>query len=156
MEYWYNKIHELETGKYGLKAKQDVLIDMIDVKYQAAPEEFKEQIERDLEKNFEYEPEQADNLKELDNLLEAKQMTIKSYREKTESLYSKVVTNLISKDQYKEESRKLIDTYRRKWEINKDLDKVLNVYSFSKIQLNIDDMVTNDPVFPKYLDSYVP
>jgi len=21
MEYWYNKIHELETGKYGLKAK---------------------------------------------------------------------------------------------------------------------------------------
>lgn len=83
-------------------------------------------------------------------------MTIKSYREKTESLYSKVVTNLISKDQYKEESRKLIDTYWRKWEINKDLDKVLNVYSFSKVQLNIDDMVTNDPVFPKYLDSYVP
>lgn len=30
------------------------------------------------------------------------------------------------------------------------------MYSFSKIQLNIDDMVTNDPVFPKYLDSYVP
>lgn len=56
MEYWYNKIHELETGKYGLKAKQDVLIDMLDVKYKAAPEEFKEQIEQDLEKNFEYDP----------------------------------------------------------------------------------------------------
>jgi len=30
------------------------------------------------------------------------------------------------------------------------------MYSFSKLKIDIDDMIKNDPVFPKYLDSYVP
>jgi len=52
---------------------------MIDVKYTAAREEFKEQIENDLDKNFVYDPEFEPHLKEMDQLLEAKQMDIKSF-----------------------------------------------------------------------------
>lgn len=43
-----------------------------------------------------------------------------------------------------------------KFRINKDLNRILEVYGMGKMRIDIESVIENDPIFPKYLDSYVP
>lgn len=43
-----------------------------------------------------------------------------------------------------------------KFRITKDVNKVLEIYGMGKIKIDIESVIENDPIFPKYLDSYVP
>lgn len=43
-----------------------------------------------------------------------------------------------------------------KFKISKEVNQILEMYGMGKITIDIDQIIENDPIFPKYLDSYVP
>lgn len=53
---------------------------MIDVDYKGNVEEFRDQIEGDVKKYFDYNSDDKEIMDKLDNFLESKQMTIESFR----------------------------------------------------------------------------
>lgn len=91
MQYWYKWIDELETGKFGLKAKQDLIVDTFKkTEYEAADEESLPRLINDAKKYSEYNSSDKEELETKDKFLRAHKMTIESFGKERDLLMGKM------------------------------------------------------------------